>query len=94
MIWLPVNLLLTVQDREPRQATVCTDSVIDKSILPIAPGPEHHGNLRICIDDGMGPARWYDDLLTRSGRYRKTTPGIILSAFLRIDDRAAFPYLE
>src|ERR1700720_2096164 len=93
-IRLPTNLLLTVQDREPRQTMVCADRVIDKSVLPIAPCPKHHVGLRIRIDDSMRPAGRYDHLVTRPGRYGEAASWIIVGALLRIDDRAPFPYLE
>ena len=80
MNFLLTVLLLTIsvlptEDREPRQTMVCTDRVIDKSVLSIAPCSKHHAGLRIGIDDGMRPAWRYDDLVPGPAVTAKQRPG-------------------
>ncbi len=93
-IGLPVNAALIVQDRKPSETLVCTNRVINESILTIAPGAKRHAGFRICIDDSMRPTRRHDDLVSQHLRSPLNSGRDCCRRFLRIDDRFPFPNLK
>src|SRR4029077_1730046 len=90
-IRVPVNVVLRIPKREPRQATMCTNLVVEKSILPVTPCPESHPGFRIGVDNAVRPAGRDDDLLPRMRQNRDTGSRIVRSSFLGVDDGLAFP---
>jgi hypothetical protein len=66
-----------VENRKPGKAMVGTDLIVDESILTIAPSSENEQALRIAIDHTMSPPGRYDDLFSRTCRYREAKTRLI-----------------
>ena len=63
-----MDVPLSIENGEPSEAMTRSDRVINKSILTIAPGTEHHSVFRISVDNAMRPTRRNDYFVAADSR--------------------------
>jgi len=73
---------------------MCANSSVVEPILAIAPGAESHPAPRICIDHAVCPSGRHHHLVSGLRENGNTSPGVMFSPLLGIDDCPAGPYLE
>lgn len=82
----PSNFAGGVEQREPSKASVVAHTLIDKTVLPIAPGAKHHSAGRVGVDDAVSPAWRHDHFVALAGEHGDADSGIVVRTLLSIND--------
>ena len=92
-IFQPDQLVVFVKDREEGNAVMAAHTVINETVVPVAPRAEGKGLGAVRADGCVRPVRRHHHHVAGARVYREAPARIILGVLLHVDDRLTLPDL-